>query len=234
MFRSGRPADPRRLMARRPEVQGLGVARGGLSTRRIGAIALVVGLAIVAFVGAVHPLPVAGGVAPAANSSALLSAASTGSVWDTGTGGFDVLDLAIKCVVVLALLFVCLRVLARLQTPARKRGSRLEVLESRPLAPKASLHLVAVGERRLVIGLTPNGMVSLAELDASELTEVEADAALDADGAAAVATAGGFGAAAGSRRPAELTLPSFLGPLAAPLDALTGRLVAMLSGGRAR
>ena len=52
---------------------------------------------------------------------------------------------------------------------ARRHGSN--VLESRTLASKASLHLVAVGDRRLVVGLTPSGMVALAELDAAELED---------------------------------------------------------------
>ena len=86
------------------------------------------------------------------------------------------MDLITKGVIVLVLLFITLRVLGRMQGTAPKRGSRLSVLESRTLAPKASLHLVAIGDRRLVVGLTPSGMVSLAELDAAELEAEAADA----------------------------------------------------------
>ena len=100
-------------------------------------------------------------------------------------------------------------------------------IPARPLAPKASLHLVAIGDRRLVVGLTPSGMVSLAELDASEL---EADAlATSAQDAESI---GSEAASAGQMRPA--TLSSALDSLLAPLDALTNRMAALLNGGRVR
>jgi flagellar biosynthetic protein FliO len=132
------------------------------------------------------------------------------------------MDLITKGTIVLGLLFITLRVLGRFGGGTMKRGGKMQVLESRTLAPKASLHLVAIGDRRLVVGLTPSGMVSLAELDASELEE-EAPA-LSADGVPA--------AAAGAA-----PVPSFgaaLNSLMAPVDALTGRLALLISGGRAR
>jgi flagellar biogenesis protein FliO len=105
----------------------------------------------------------------------------------------------------------------------------MEVLESRTIAPKASLHLVAIGDRRLVVGLTPSGMVSIAELDAAEL-ESEAGATTTAEedapaaGGAARATTGATPWAAGSA----------LGSLLTPLDGLTGRVAMFLNGGRVR
>jgi flagellar protein FliO/FliZ len=230
-------------MARPAGVSDSGRARSLLSVRRVAAATIVLGLAVVAFVGAAHPLPVAGGAGPAVSSASApayaAASATAGSVWSTGAAGFDIVDVGIKCVVVLALLFICLRVLGRLQTPPKKTGSRLEVLESRPLAPKASLHLVSIGERLLVVGLTPSGMVSLAELDSSEVAATQSEAALDGDDEAALrgfATAGGraapaFGGRAGTTAG---SLPSALGPLVAPIDALTGRLVSFFGGGRAR
>jgi flagellar biogenesis protein FliO len=95
------------------------------------------------------------------------STPSLGSL--AGATGLDPLDLIGKGVIVAALLYLTLRALRRLQAGPAPGTHRLEVLETRPLGPKASLHLVAVGERRLVVGLTPGGMVSIAELDAAEL-----------------------------------------------------------------
>ena len=89
----------------------------------------------------------------------------------TGSAGIDPVDLIGKGVVVAALLYLTLRALRRLQA-GPSGGSRLmEVIETRPLGPKASLHLVAIGERRLVVGLSPGGMVAIADLEAAELPE---------------------------------------------------------------
>ena len=118
-----------------------------------------------------------------------------------------------------------------MQTAAPKRGSRLEVLESRSLAPKASLHLVAIGDRRLVVGLTPSGMVSLAELDAAEL---EAEAA-DADAAAMAPLTGPRGLAGSfAGGSARAPIGAAIDALLKPLDAFSGRLATLLGGGRVR
>jgi flagellar biogenesis protein FliO len=222
MFDTGRqPASGR-------SVGGLvGLLRSG-SGRRIAVIAGLTALAAVALVGIVQPLTAAGGAQPSA-SDAL--SGGVGSVWSSGAagGGIDVVDLITKGTIVLILLFITLRVLGKMSpTAARKSGGKLLVLESRPLAPKASLHLVAVGDRRLVVGLTPNGMVSLAELDASEF---ETEAAGES-----LAAGDGFGPVAGAA--AGRAAPSAFGPtldrLLAPLDAVTGRLAMLLGGGRTR
>ncbi len=89
----------------------------------------------------------------------------------TGSVGIEPLDLIGKGVVVAALLYLTLRALRRIQAGPAAGSRQLQVLETRPLGPKASLHLVAVGERRLVVGLTPGGIVAIAELDAAELVE---------------------------------------------------------------
>jgi len=182
----------------------------------------------VALIGMLHPLSVAGGGQPGA-TGALAATSGVGSVWgsDDPTGGLNWVDLITKGAVVLALLFITLRILGRTGTGAQKRGSRLAVLESRPLAPKASLHLVAIGDRRLVIGLTPSGMVSLAELDATEL-EAEESAALAGDPDAAAREAAIPG------QSAQPALGSVLNSVLWPLDAMTGRLATFLNGGRAR
>jgi flagellar biosynthetic protein FliO len=86
-----------------------------------------------------------------------------------GVAGLNPIDLGAKALFVLGLLYLTLMALRRLQGGQATGSSCLGVLETRPLGPKASIHLVAVGDRRLVVGLTPGGMVALAELDASEL-----------------------------------------------------------------
>ena len=191
-----------------------------LTGRRLVLAAIVAGLAIVWIVGVVQP----GG-----SHSGDAQATGVGSDWGTGgsVGGLNVIDLVTKGALVLILLFVTLRVLGRAQgSVAKKSSSRLVVLESRSIASKASLHLVAVGGRRLVIGLTPSGMVSLAELDATELAdpEMESQTASDAEPA--------------SLTPADSAGKSSLGPaldsLLAPLDRFGAGLYKLLSGGRVR
>jgi flagellar biosynthetic protein FliO len=218
--RSATTADP---------IEGrFGVRRTG-SGRRIATIACLAGLAGVALIGILHPLAVAGGAAPSATDA--LATTGVGSVWGNGdtSMGVNWIDLITKGTIVLALLFITLRVLGRVGSGAQKRSGRLEVLESRALAPNASLHLVAIGDRRLVVGLTPSGMVSLAELDAAELETDEAGAALG-EGPAFPARE-----AAGSPfRAPQPTLGSALDAVLRPLDALTGRLAVFLNGGRVR
>jgi flagellar biogenesis protein FliO len=159
---------------------------------------------------------------------------------DSGLGALDLIDLAIKCVVVVGLLLITLRVLGRMQAAGPRRVGHLQVLESRALASKASLHLVAVGDRRLVVGLTPSGMVSLAELKAEEIeAETVALPAIDfAAELAAQESAANLSPAASSASsaaPRPLVAPgSPLSTVVAPIDAVAGRLAALLSGGRAR
>ncbi|MFN8629847.1 MAG: flagellar biosynthetic protein FliO [Chloroflexota bacterium] len=89
---------------------------------------------------------------------------------DPAFKGPDLFDLGAKTLLVVALLFVTLRVLLPRPGSSTARGTgAMTVLESRPLGPKTQLHLVAVGDRRFVIGQSPSGLVSLGELDAAEL-----------------------------------------------------------------
>jgi flagellar biogenesis protein FliO len=222
MTNQNRSAASDRPMARRIEVR-----RGG-SGRRAMAIMGIAALAAVALIGVFHPLAAAGGAQPSATDA--LTASGVGTAWNTGdaTGGINWLDLITKGTIVLVLLFITLRVLGRFGTGATKRGGLMQVLESKTLAPKASLHLVAIGERRLVVGLTPSGMVSLAELDAAELESTEAEAAT-ADGRPADAS--GFAPSAGVAQP---SFAAALNSVMRPVDAITGRLVLFINGGRVR
>jgi len=154
---------------------------------------------------------------------------------DTGLGALDLLDLTTKLVIVLVLLFITLRVLGRMQAAGPRRGGRLEVLETRSLAPKASLHLVAVGDRRLVVGLTPSGMVSLAELTKDELEAGDFAlefAAQEAAAAGAAASNAGTGAAPAARPLFPAGSP--LNTLVRPIDAFADRLASAIGGARAR
>jgi flagellar biogenesis protein FliO len=192
-----------------------------LTGRRLALAAVVAGLAIVWIVGVVQP----GGSQPGQASTT-----GVGTDWGAGgsVGGLNLIDLVTKGALVLILLFVTLRVLGRAQgNVAKKSSSRLVVLESRSIASKASLHLVAVGGRRLVIGLTPSGMVSLAELDATELTDPEPESPTAAD----------LDPLSTSPVPSGTAKPGFgpaLDSLLAPLDRFGAGLYKLLSGGRAR
>jgi flagellar protein FliO/FliZ len=84
-------------------------------------------------------------------------------------GSIDIVDLLFKGLLVIALLYITLRVLRRFQTGGTTAGARIRVLESRTIGPKATIHLVAIGDRQLVVGLTPGRLVTLAELSADEL-----------------------------------------------------------------
>jgi flagellar biogenesis protein FliO len=190
-----------------------------LTGRRLALAAVVAGLAVVWIVGVLQP----GGSHPGEASTT-----GVGTDWGAGgsVGGLNLIDLVTKGALVLILLFVTLRVLGRAQgNVAKKSSSRLVVLESRSIASKASLHLVAVGGRRLVIGLTPSGMVSLAELDATELADPELESLAAADPLSASPVPSG---------PAKPGFGPALDSLLAPLDRFGAGLYKLLSGGRVR
>jgi flagellar biogenesis protein FliO len=212
--------------------------RSWASPARIGVAAVAAVLVAVAAIGALSPSPVVGGAnsSPAASSASSGAASSVvGAAWG-GAGGLDLIDLVTKGGLVLILLFITLRVLGRMQAAGPGRGGRLNVLESRTLASKASLHLVAVGDRRLVVGLTPSGMVALAELDAAELEDARTEES-PADGSDAQAAR----APKTATRPIGMALASGQAPFAAtlnslmaPIDGLTDRLAGFFNSGRAR
>ena len=119
--------------------------------------------------------------APAASADPLPAGALGSSPMFAGPNLFD---LGLKAGLVIVLLFVTLRVLKRVQggSSARKGDQLLDVVESRTIGPKTQLHLVAIGDRRLVVGQTPSGLVALGELDAAELPLGDAAAILEALG----------------------------------------------------
>jgi len=177
-----------------------GYARRIVPNRRAGmlvGLALLVLLAVGGIAGAAEPKPIsrsaleAYGTTPAATAPLAptgagltvptaapapspVPATPAALADDPAFRGPDMLDLGAKTLLVLALLFVTLRVLRRVQGASPAKGSgALSVLESRTLGPKTQLHLVAVGDRRLVIGQSPSGLVALGELDAAELPVAE-------------------------------------------------------------
>ena len=171
------------------------LARRVVPNRRAAVIvglALLVLIAVGGIAGAAEPKPASRSALQAYSASP--APASSATAWSAGAAvptaapatrptaladdvafkGPDLLDLGAKTALVLALLFITLRVLRRVQGAGPARGSgQLTVLESRPLGSKTQLHLVAIGDRRLVIGQSPAGLVALGELDAAELPVAE-------------------------------------------------------------
>jgi flagellar biogenesis protein FliO len=126
------------------------------------AVASALGLAIVAAL----VLRPAG--APAAASSALDAFGSTAPAGSSGGalagGSIDPVDLIVKGGLVVVLLFVTLNVMRRLGGGPAPADARIRVVETRTLAAKAQLHLVAIGDRQVLIGATPGRLVTLAEI----------------------------------------------------------------------
>jgi hypothetical protein len=151
-------------------IWGLVGPRAGWPRRRwlaVTGLAAVVGLLAVG--RALADLGPAATLAP--NQSAGPLAESTGG-WpppSPGVAVVDPLDIGAKLALVGFLLYLALQLLGRLVAPAGVRGGPIVVLASRPLGPKAALHLVAVGERRILVGESPAGIVGLTELTADEL-----------------------------------------------------------------
>jgi flagellar protein FliO/FliZ len=85
-----------------------------------------------------------------------------------------VVELVIRVVVSLAVVLGLLWLVAR--TSARRFGgparSTVRVVARQPLARSASLAVVEVGERVLVVGVSENGVSLLTEMDPGELPEV--------------------------------------------------------------
>jgi len=106
---------------------------------------------------AASPLATGGTAAAATDTSALLG------------GSIDPIDLVVKSGLVVVLLFVTLRVLRRVQGGSTPADARIRVIESRTLAAKTQLHLVAIGDRHVLIGATPGRLVMLAELSADDI-----------------------------------------------------------------
>jgi len=70
---------------------------------------------------------------------------------------------------IVALVLTVFALLARRVRSLRFRslaeGRRIAVIESAVLSPHATLHLVKAGGNHLLLGVTPNGVTALAEID---------------------------------------------------------------------
>jgi len=167
--RSSLGAGVARIVARIEPVVG----RALVAARTRWWTAALLGLGMLAVLGALALSPAGdraqGDPAPwsagAASSPAILGGGSTA---DTAP---SLVELGAKGLIVIVLLLITLQLLRRAQRGSRPAGARLVVLESRPLGSKATLHLIAVGDRRLVVGHTPTGLVALAELSTEELPD---------------------------------------------------------------
>lgn len=118
--------------------------------------------------GATVPTAVPASALPTAlsgTSAASAIAGATPGVAGLGlTDGIDLFDLAAKTLLVLGLLYLTLRVLRRMQGGSQPHGDGIAVLESRAIAPKTSVLVVSVRGRELVLGLSPAGLTTLADL----------------------------------------------------------------------
>ncbi len=210
---SPRPAGP---MARRA-----GSARTAWPARvvRFGAVALV-GVALggrFLLGGPAAAAPTAPATIAAVQVAGTPGPAAAPATLPVGGGNglpqLDALDVAVKSALVIGLLVVTLRILRRVQAGPRTAAARITVLETRPVGPKAQVVLVAIGAHRLVVGLTPGGMSTLADLSAADL---EGDAATvpnaDERGSARLLRAG--------RLPGSALAMAAVAPVAAFLSTL--------------
>jgi len=67
-------------------------------------------------------------------------------------------------VIVFALL-VIRYVLPKLTQVRRREDSSIEVLDMQPLAPRRSVYLVKIEDKKIAVGMTENGMTKLCEWD---------------------------------------------------------------------
>jgi flagellar protein FliO/FliZ len=90
-----------------------------------------------------------------------------------------VVEVAVRVVFSLAVVFGLIWLVAR--TSTRRFGgaarSMVRVVARQPLARSASLAVVEVGERVLVVGVSEHGVSLLTEMDPAELPAPEAEAA---------------------------------------------------------
>ena len=78
-----------------------------------------------------------------------------------------ILRIVLSLVAVLALIWAASYFLRKV-SPKGARNSAIQVLERSYIAPKKAIYLVQIGSRTLAVGVTDNGMSSLAELDPEE------------------------------------------------------------------
>lgn len=175
------PAPPARRMAHpapRLGLPSLGMPSlagpSGRVQRPVVAAAILVGILLLALGGraaGLVPMPDRAATTTPTGPAATANEAVVGG-WPPApppTVALDPFDLGAKLALVGLLLYLALRLLRRFVGPAALGGGPIVVLASRPLGPKSALHLVALGERRLLVGESPAGLVGLTELTAEEL-----------------------------------------------------------------
>lgn len=107
-----------------------------------------------------------------------------------GVGGFGVWDWVVLAVRLgLVLVVIWLAVMAMRWYVRRVNGidggasgRQLQVLETKALAPNRSLHLVRVGNRAVLLGVTPERINQLTEIDDPEEVERLVEAAAEREG----------------------------------------------------
>jgi flagellar biosynthetic protein FliO len=80
------------------------------------------------------------------------------------------LSVFIALGIVLLLAWITLRLLAGRMAGLGTGGKNIRVIETMPLGPKRSLHIVEVGEKVFLVGSSDGGITLLSELDRASLT----------------------------------------------------------------
>lgn len=151
------------------------VGRTRLAGRPIAlGAAILIGVVGLAVAGRAAGLVAPDGIASAGDVAgpATMTTDQVGGGWPPpppATIAVDPLDLGAKLALVGLLMYLALRLLRHLVAPTALRSGPIVVLATRALGPKSALHLVAIGERRLLVGESPAGLVGLTELAAEEL-----------------------------------------------------------------
>jgi flagellar protein FliO/FliZ len=93
-----------------------------------------------------------------------------------------VLELTVRLIASLAVVVGLMLLLARLvgKRYGARTGAPVQVLHRQPLSRSASVAVITVGSRVLVVGSTDHQVSLLTELDPEELADAELEAALDA------------------------------------------------------
>ncbi|MCC7106044.1 MAG: flagellar biosynthetic protein FliO [Chloroflexi bacterium] len=116
-------------------------------------------------IGDAPPVPIAGRATGDAQPAPIVGRAADRS--DPFEWPSAAVELILKLLVVLALIYVALAALRRysLGIGLTRRAGHLEVIESTTLAPNRSVYLLRVGDRHLVVGVTPSQITTLATMD---------------------------------------------------------------------
>jgi len=105
------------------------------------------------------------------------AAAERTAVSSVGSAGY-MIDLFLKLMFLLGLIFIGLYYVRRWQRKARVTSSRkLHILETRHLAPKQAVHLIKAGRQVFLVGATDHGISLISEIPAEGIPDPAAEVA---------------------------------------------------------